>query len=80
MLTKGDEKMTLTMAPQGKHLIVQRISGKDEFRSRLAALGFVVGADCLVVSERGKHLITVIQNTRIAMEKCLGNLIQVVLK
>lgn len=65
--------MTLSMAPTGRALIVHKILGKDELRSRLANLGFVEGANCLVVSELNGNLITTIKDTRIALDKSLGN-------
>ncbi len=65
--------MTLSMAPIGQTLTVQKILGKDELRSRLANLGFVEGANCLVISERSGNLITTIKDTRIALDKTLGN-------
>lgn len=65
--------MTLSMAPMGCTLTVQKILGKDELRSRLANLGFVEGANCQVISERSGNLIAAIKNTRIALDKTLGN-------
>ena len=37
--------MPLTMAKAGETVTVRRISGKDEVRSHLAELGFVVDSD-----------------------------------
>ncbi len=65
--------MTLSMAPAGRELVVHKILGKDDLRARLANLGFVEGANCLVVSELNGNLITTIKNTRIALDKSLGN-------
>lgn len=65
--------MTLSMAPVGRLLTVSRVIGKDEFRVRLANLGFVEGAACSVISERGGNLITTVKDTRIALDKTLGN-------
>lgn len=65
--------MTLTMAPTGKALIVNQIIGNDATRSRLKNLGFVSGADCLVISSCQGNLIAVIKDTRIALDQRLGN-------
>ncbi len=65
--------MTLSMAEMGKKLTVYKVSGKDEIRSRLANLGFVAGAQCSVVSEWNGNLIATIKDTRIALDKALGN-------
>lgn len=65
--------MTLSMAPIGRPLIIHKVIGRDELRTRLSNLGFVEGADCLVISERSGNLITTIKDTRIALDKTLGN-------
>lgn len=65
--------MTLSMADKGKELKVFKIIGKDEIRTRLANLGFVAGAECTVINEINGSLITMIKDTRIALDKTLGN-------
>lgn len=65
--------MTLSMADKGKELTISKIIGKDEMRTRLANLGFVTGAECTVINEINGSLITMIKDTRIALDKTLGN-------
>lgn len=65
--------MTLSMADKGKEVTIFKIIGKDEIRTRLANLGFVAGAECTVINEINGNLITVIKDTRIALDKTLGN-------
>ncbi len=65
--------MTLTMAAKGRGLIVSKIIGRDEIRLRLASMGFVSGAKCALVNEINGNLITMIKDTRIALDKSLGN-------
>ena len=65
--------MTLSMAAKGTKLTVYKIIGRDEIRFRLACMGFVSGAECALVSEINGSLIAVIKDTRIALDKSLGN-------
>ncbi len=65
--------MTLSMAAKGTKLTVYKIIGRDEIRLRLASLGFVSGAECALVSEINGNLIAMIKDTRIALDKSLGN-------
>ena len=69
--------MTLSMAAKGTKLTVYKIIGRelnrDEIRLRLASMGFVSGAECALVSEINGSLIAVIKDTRIALDKSLGN-------
>lgn len=69
--------MTLSMVDKGKAVTVFKIIGKDEMRTRLANLGFVAGAECMVINELNGSLITMIKDTRIALDKTLGNRIMV---
>lgn len=65
--------MTLSTADKGKTVTVCKVIGKDEICSRLANLGFVTGAECVVINEMNGSLITLIKNTRIALDSSLGN-------
>ena len=69
--------MPLTMAKAGETVIVRRISGKDEVRSHLAELGFVVDSDVTVVSEIAGNLIVQVRDSRIALDKSMANRIMV---
>ena len=69
--------MPLTMAKAGETVTVRRISGKDEVRSHLAELGFVVASDVTVVSEIAGNLIVQVKDSRIALDKSMANRIMV---
>ena len=65
------------MAKAGETVTVRRISGKDEVRSHLAELGFVVDSDVTVVSEIAGNLIVQVKDSRIALDKSMANRIMV---
>ncbi len=69
--------MPLTMAKAGECNYIKRITGKDEIRSHLANLGFVVGEPVTVVSDNSGNLILNIKNTRIALDKAMASRILV---
>ncbi len=65
--------MPLTMASVGEINIIRRITGKDEIRLHLAELGFVVGAEIVVISKLGKNMILSVKESRIAIDETLAN-------
>jgi len=69
--------MPLTMAKSGETVTIRKISGRDEVRSHLAELGFVVDSDVTVVSEIAGNLIVQVKDSRIALDKTMANRIMV---
>ena len=65
--------MIITLARPGEMHLIRQITGKDEVRRHLAALGFVVGARVSVVAEMAGNLIIQIQGSRIALDKTIAN-------
>ena len=61
--------MPLSMTKPGEKNFIKKITGKDEVRSHLATLGFVVGESVTVVSELAGNMILNIKNTRVALDK-----------
>lgn len=59
--------MPLTMARQGENNLIKRIGGKEEIRRFLGTLGFVEGADVMVVSQNGGNVIVNIKESRVAI-------------
>lgn len=64
--------MPLTFAKVGETNMIVKITGKDEVRQRLAALGFVEGAVVRIISEMAGNLILSVKDTRIALDKSLA--------
>lgn len=69
--------MPLTMAKTGESVTIEKITGKDEVRQRLAELGFVVGAQVSVVNEVGGNLILQVKDSRVALDKTMANRIMI---
>lgn len=69
--------MPLTMAKPGESVTIEKITGRDEVRQRLAELGFVVGADVCIVSEVAGNLIVQVKDSRVALDKAMANRIMI---
>ena len=69
--------MPLTYLRPGESRLILRISGRDEQRARLAALGFVPGEKMTVLSVRGQDLIILIKDSRVALGQALAARIHV---
>jgi ferrous iron transport protein A len=65
------------MAKTGESVTIEKITGKDEVRQRLAELGFVVGAQVSVVNEVGGNLILQVKDSRVALDKTMANRIMI---
>ena len=57
----------LNMVPVGETNRIQKITGRDEVRQRLAELGFVVGETVTLVSHRGGNMILSVKDSRVAI-------------
>ena len=64
--------MPVTMAKAGEKNYIAKITGKDDVRAHLAALGFVVGESVTVVSSIGGNVILCIKDSRIALGRELA--------
>ena len=69
--------MPLGMANVGDTNVIVKITGRDEVRSHLAELGFVVGTQVRIVNEMGGNLILSIKDSRIALDKTMAMRIMV---
>lgn len=69
--------MPLTMAKVGETNFIKKIIGKDNVRQHLAELGFVIGEEIKVVSIIGGNVITLVKNTRIALDKSMATRIMI---
>lgn len=59
--------MPLTMANIGETNTIKRVSGNDETKRFLANLGFVSGAEVIVLSAIGGNVIVNIKDSRVAV-------------
>ena len=69
--------MPLTMAKAGETVTIRKITGKDEVRLHLAALGFVVDSQVTIVNEIAGNLIVQVKESRLALDKTMANRIMV---
>ena len=61
--------MPLIMAKPGEVNIIKNVGGKEETKQFLNNLGFVVGAEIIVISELNGNLIVNIKGARVAISK-----------
>ena len=69
--------MPLTLAEIGKENIVKRITGKQQVKSHLEDLGFVVGSSITVINTIGGNVIVNIKESRIAISREMAQKIMV---
>jgi len=69
--------MPLTLVKPGEAGYIQKITGKDEVRQRLAELGFVIGARVAVVSAIGGNMILSVKDSRVALDRSMAGRILV---
>lgn len=67
----------LTMTGEGETSYIQKITGRDEIRQRLAELGFVAGECVTVVSKMGNNMILCVKGVRVALDASMTNRIMV---
>ena len=69
--------MPLTMLNIGETGEIKRIGGNEETRRFLNNLGFVVGAEVVVVSASGGNVIVNIKDSRVAINEDMAKRIMV---
>ena len=69
--------MPLTLAEIGKENIVKRMTGKQQVKSHLEDLGFVVGSPITVINTIGGNVIVNIKESRIAISREMAQKIMV---
>lgn len=65
----GQAHMPLSFLKAGEVAQVAKVRDKGEIRHHLETLGFVEGAQIIVVSEQGGNLIVEIKGARVAINK-----------
>ena len=59
--------MPLSMAKQGESNTIRRVGGKEETRRFIENLGFVAGAEVMVISEFNGSMIVNVKDSRVAI-------------
>lgn len=69
--------MPLSMSQSGVPLCIERINGKDETKSFLENLGFLVGGQIMIISQISGNMIINVKGSRVAISKSMANRIMV---
>lgn len=69
--------MPLTMAKEGERVTIQRVGGKEEIRRHLETMGFVPGAQVIVITINNGNVIVNIKESRVAISKEMANKIMI---
>ncbi|MGN1399551.1 MAG: ferrous iron transport protein A [Erysipelotrichaceae bacterium] len=69
--------MPLTLADIGEENIIKRITGKQQIKSHIESLGFVVGARVTVINTVNGDVIVNVKDSRVAISKEMAQRIMV---
>ncbi len=69
--------MPLTLAKIGEENIIKKIGGKQEVKTHLENLGFVVGGVVTVVNAMGGNVIVSVKDSRIAVSREMAQKIMI---
>ena len=69
--------MPLTFAQIGEKNIIKKIGGKQEVKTHLENLGFLVGGAVTVISAIGGNVIVSVKESRIAISKEMAQKIMI---
>ena len=69
--------MPLTFAEVGEENIIKKIGGKQDVKSHLENLGFVVGGTVTVINTMGGNVIVNVKESRIAISKEMAQKIMI---
>ena len=69
--------MPLTLAEVGEENIIKRIGGRQDVKTHLENLGFVVGGAVKVINGIGRNVIVWVKESRIAISKEMAQKIMV---
>ena len=67
----------LTLARSGEVNVIKRVGGKQEVRSYLENLGFVVGGGVTVINTIGGNLIVNVKDSRVAISREMAQKIMI---
>ena len=67
----------LTLADSGEENIIKKVGGNPEVRKHLEDLGFIAGANVVLINEIGGNVIVNIKGSRIAISREMAQKIMV---
>ena len=74
---EGECMMPLTLAEVGEENIIKRIGGKQDVKTHLENLGFVVGGAVTVINAIGGNVIVNVKDSRIEVSREMAQKIMV---
>lgn len=69
--------MPITFLDTGDESIIKKIGGNPEVKKHLENLGFVAGANVIVINRLGGNIIVNVKETRVAISKEMAQKIMV---
>lgn len=69
--------LPLIMAPREELLTIEKVSGNEKLRKHLSDMGFVPGAEIVVLNQLAGNLIVNVKQSRVAIGKDMANRIKV---
>lgn len=75
--SEGEKMMPLTLANIGEENTVKKIGGSPKIKQHLENLGFVVGANVIVITSLGGNVIVNVKETRVAVSEEMARKIMV---
>ena len=69
--------MPLTLAGEGREIVIRRIGGNPEIKRHLEDMGFVVGGTVTVLSALNGNVIVNVKESRIAISREMAQKIMV---
>lgn len=65
--------LPLRIAREGERVTIKGISGKDDIRQHLAELGFVVGAELMIIGRVSGNFIIQVKGSRVALDSSMAS-------
>jgi ferrous iron transport protein A len=65
--------MPLSLAKTGEKRVVKKLSGPEDLKNRLFAMGFTVGSEVKIVTELAGNLIVLVKDSRLAISREMAN-------
>lgn len=65
--------LPLMIAREGERVTIKGISGKDDIRQHLAELGFVVGAELMIINRVSGNFIIQVKGSRVALDSSMAS-------
>ena len=69
--------MPIYIAPQGRELLVRKVSADDKIKKHLREMGICEGGKITLISSSGGNVIVIVKEGRVCLDKSLASKILV---